>query len=145
MSDIPFIKGQQSIFKFFLDGNEVILNSKSWSCKINVTKITDDVNGEDRSRLDRVVNYFEFSVDCYNRDMKILAAALQDINNDDQSVTPLSKAGGVRIKVLDGSRRAYVCKEMIWDDFDISASERAPRTMSKISFRSRYFTEAKSA
>ena len=145
MSDIPFVKGQQSVFKFFLDGNEVILNTKSWNCKANVTKIADAVNGEERDRLDRVVNYFEISAECFNRDMKVLDAAIKDIENDDQSVTPLDKVGGVRIKVLDGSRKAYQCKELVLDDFDITASERAPRTMSKLTMRCRYFSAVKSA
>lgn len=144
MADIPLVKGQNSVFKFFLDGNEVILNTKSWNCKANVTKIADAVNGETRDRLDRVVNYFEISAECFNRDMKVLDAILSDIDNDDQSVTPLDKAGGVRIKVNDGSRRAYQCKEIVLDDFDLTASERAPRTMTKLTFRCRFFEKVKS-
>lgn len=143
--DIPLIKGQNSVFKFFLNGNEVILNTKSFNVKANVTKIADAVNGETRDRLDRVVNYFEISAECFNREMKVLDAALSDIDNDDQSVTPFDKVGGVRIKVNDGSRRAYQCKELVLDDFDITASERAPRTMSKLSFRCRFFEKVKSA
>lgn len=143
--DVPFIRGQESVFKIFLDGEEIVLNAKSWNAKANVTKIADGVNGEDRDRLDRCVNYFEITVDCFQRDTKLLEAALKDIANDDTAVTPLDKGGGIRIKVRDGSRKAFLCKEIIWDDFDIVASGRADRTMAKLNFRCRYFEAVRSA
>lgn len=139
MSDVPFFRGQESVFRFFFDGAEVLLNAKSWDVKVNVTKIADGVNGEDRDRLDRTVNYFEITADCFQRDTKLLEAALADIDNDDQSVTPLDKGGGVRIKIRDGSKKAFLCKEMNWDDFNVTASGRSDRTMCKVSFRCRYF------
>lgn len=145
MAEIPFLKGQQSVFKFFVDGTEILLNAKSWNVKVNVTKIADGVNGEDRDRLDRVVNYFEISADCFQRDTKLLEAALKDIQNDDTSVTPLLKAGGVRLKILDGSRKAFLCKEMLLDDFDFVASGRADRSMAKVTMRCRYFESVKAA
>lgn len=139
--DVPFYRGQESVFKFFLSGTEVVLNTKSWDVKVNVTKIADGVNGENRDRLDRCVNYFEITCDCFQRDVKLLQAALNDINNDDQSVTPLDKGGGVRINVRDGSRAAFICKEMIWDDFNLVDSGRSDRVMNKVSFRCRFFDQ----
>ncbi len=137
--DVTFFKGQQSVFKVFLDGDELVLNSKSWNVKVNVTKIADGVNGEDRDRLDRVVNYFEISADLFQRDVKVLQGFLKDIKNDDASVFGLAKGGGMRIKILDGSRKAFVCKEMTFDDWDFTASARSDRAMLKVSFRCRYF------
>lgn len=145
MADVPFILGIQSVFKFFIDGKEIILNAKSWSVKANVTKIADGVNGEERDRLDRTVNYFEITADCYQRNTDLLEAAINDIVNDDQSVTPLEKAGGCRLKIRDGSRKAFLCKEIILDDFDINASGRSDRTMVKLNFRCRYFESVRSA
>lgn len=144
MADLLFLKGINSVFKFYLDGSEIVLNCKSWDCKVNVTKISDGVNGEDRDRLDRVVNYFEITADCFQRNMDILQAALKDIQNDDSVVPPLDKAGGIRMKIYDGSKKAYLCKEMVWDDFSMNASGRADRTMMKLTMRFRYFTEVKS-
>lgn len=143
-TDLTFYKGQQAVFRFFFDGTEVVLNSKSWAVKVNVTKIADGVNGEDRDRLDRVTNYFEITADCFQRDVKILQAMLADIANDDQTVPPLDKGGGVRIKLYDGSRKAFVCKEVVWDDFDFGATARADRAMIKVSWRCRYFDEVRS-
>src|ERR1700690_3693041 len=122
MSDVSFFKGQQAVFRVFLDSQELILNTKSWNVKVNVTKIADGVNGEDRDRLDRVVNYFEISADAFQRDVLVLQGFLKDIKNDDASVFGLAKGGGMRLKILDGSRKSFQCKEMTFDDWDFSAS-----------------------
>lgn len=145
MTDIPFFRGQESVFKFFLNGTEVVLNTKSFDVKANVTKIADGVNGEIRDRLDRCVNYFEITCDCFQRDTKLIEALLSDIDNDDTEVTPLDKGGGVRIKVRDGTRKAFICKEIQTDDFNIVNSGRPDRVMAKLSFRCRFFNLATSS
>jgi len=145
MADLPFLRGQQAVLRFFSGSSEVVLNAKNWKANPNVTKIADDVCGEDRSRLDRVVNYWEYSADCYTRDMAALDAFLADVANDDTGVAPLDKGAGVRVAPRDGSRKAYVATEVTWDSVDTNAAGRGDRVMITVTFRSRYYKPAKAA
>lgn len=143
MADLPFIKGLNCKFRFFLDSQEVILNAKTVDIKVNVTEIADPVNGEDRDRLDRVTNYFEIDADCYNRNMDILNQYIKNVANDDSQVPPLDAAGSVRMNLYDGSRAGYLFSEFVWDSFNLSIPERAPRVMQKLRFRCRYLKQVK--
>ena len=50
MSDTPFFRGKDAVFRLFQDGKEELLNAKTWSVKRNTSDGADGVNGEDRDR-----------------------------------------------------------------------------------------------
>ena len=145
MADTSFFTGQQSVIRFFFNGAELRLNTKSWSVKPDVTKINDSVCGEDADRLDRVVNFWSFEADCLQRDLQIFDAYIADVANDNLAVAPLDKGAGVRFKLRDGTKKVYAGREFVFDESSISASGRSDRTGNKITFRCRYFTSVKSA
>src|SRR5258708_17864199 len=124
MSSIDFFAGKDVVLRVFLNGTEVSLNAKTFNVKANVVKSNDGVNGEDRDRLTRYINFFDISANCYQNDAKLLQAMLDDIRNDDSQVSKLAKAAGIRIRVLDGSKAAFVAKELIFDDFDFQSTGR---------------------
>lgn len=145
MADVPFMKGEHCLLQFYFNGAKVILNAKNWNVRVNVTKIADGVGGENRDRLDVSVNYFEFTANCFNRNTALLDAYLADQANNDTGVAPLDKGAGITVKPRDGSKKAYVAKEMCMDDFDLTMGGRVDRVMNQIGFRSRYFTPVQAA
>jgi len=145
MADLPFLRGQQVVLRFFSGSSEVVLNAKNFKVTPNVTKIADPVCGEDRDRLDTVVNSFDFTADCYTRDLAILDAWLAKVVVDDAGVAPSAIGAGVRCAPRDGTRKAYVASDVAWDSVDTNVAGRTDRVMQSVTFRSRYYKPAKAA
>lgn len=137
----PHWSGRNSVFSFYLDDDKCILNTKSWSCKPNVTEVTDDVCGEDRSRLDSTVNFFELQVEGFLSDLKPVIAMLRDIANRDANVLPLRKQAALSIKPNDGSKVAFAASEVTLGAWELSVAGRNDRAMIKIPLRARYFDQ----
>ncbi len=145
MPSVDFFAGKDLVLRVFVNGQEVVLNTKTFNVKANVTKANDGINGEDRDRLTRYINFFDISANCYQNDAKLLQALLDDIKNDDSQVAKLAKAAGIRIRVLDGSKAAFVVKELILDDFDFQSTGRTDKAMMNINMRCRYFDPVQAA
>ena len=138
----PHWSGRQAVFSFYLDNDKVVLNTKSWSCKPNVTEIADGVCGEERDRLDTVTNYYELQVEAFLADLKPVIAMLKDTANRDQNVLPLKKQATLTIKPNDGSKFAFVASEMTLGAWELAVAGRNDRAMIKIPLRARYFDQA---
>ena len=140
MATKPFFSGKDAVLRLFSNGAEVILNAKTWDCGPDVTKVADGVNGEDRDRLQSITNSYSFTADCYMDDAKQIDAMLAWSSNNDAQVAPYDAAAAISIKVLDGSKKAYLAKEVTIDDHRIKQGGRTERVMITINFRARYFT-----
>ncbi|MGL1297109.1 hypothetical protein ACSTKD_00015, partial [Vibrio parahaemolyticus] len=70
--------GKDVRLRLFVQSREVQINAKTWNCKANTTKYVDDVNGEDRSRPGRIINFWEFAFSGYQRDVDAFNAFLAD-------------------------------------------------------------------
>ena len=141
MSDTPFFRGKDAVFRLFQDGKEELLNAKTWSVKRNTSDGADGVNGEDRDRPYSVTNYYELSVTCYQRDVAVLLALLDDQSNDDAQTTPLNKAVGINIRIQDGSRAAFVAKEVTLGAWELNQGGRPDAVMLTVPLRARYFSK----
>jgi hypothetical protein len=141
MSDTPFFRGKDAVLRLFQDGKEALLNAKTWSVKRNTSDGADGVNGEDRDRPYSVTNFYELSVTCFQRDASVLLALLDDQTNDDAQVTPLAKAVGINIRIQDGSRVAFVAKEVTLGAWEFSQGGRPDAVMLTIPLRARYFAK----
>ena len=141
MSDIPFFRGKDAVFRLFMDGRERLLNAKTWSVKRNTTDGADGVNGEDRDRPFSVTNLYDLSVTCYQKDASILLALLEDQANDDADAAPLDKAVGINIRIQDSSRAAFVAKEVTLGAWELNQGGRADAVMLTIPLRARYFSK----
>lgn len=139
MAGTPFFSGKDAVLRLFINGKETILNCKSWDANPNVTKVNDGVNGEDRDRLQVIVNYFEFTASCFMDKAQQIPDVLAYYGNNDAQVTPYDAAAAIQFKLLDGSKAAYVAKEVTVDDIKISNSGRTDRVMLSLNFRARYF------
>src|SRR5438132_13916469 len=127
--DRLFFRGKDARLRFFLDKREMQLNAKTWSAKANTTKYADDVNGEDRSRPGRIINFWEFQFSGYQRDVVAFNGFLFDIANDDAQVEPLIKSVGILIKMIDGTKAAYLATEVTADDPELNQGGRAEAVM----------------
>lgn len=142
--DKLFFRGKDVRLRLFIEKQEAQLNAKTWSCKANTTKYADDVNGEDRSRPGRIINFWEFAFSGYQRDVLVLNQFLFDIANDDAQVEPLIKSVGILIKMIDGTKAAYLATEVTIDDPEINQGGRTEAVMLNGGFRARYFKPVKS-
>lgn len=129
------IYGTNARIVYFQDGNKVVLDAKTWSIKPNVTKNADGVNGEERDRLSRILNYWEVSISCYQRDATVLKQWLADQANEDAQAAPLSKSGGFRLYPRDGTSVAFVISDIVWDDFDLNQGGRDQAVMISLNMR----------
>ena len=136
----PFFSGKDAVLRLFSNGPEVILNAKTWDCGPDVTKVADGVNGEDRDRLQSIVNSFSFTADCFMDDAKQIDAMNAWVANNDAQASPFDVAAAISIKVLDTSKKAYVAKEVTIDDWRVKQGGRSERVMFTLNFRARYFT-----
>lgn len=137
----PHWGGRNAVFSFYQDNAKVVLNTKSWSCKPNVTEVADGVCGEDRDRLDSQVNYYELQVEAFLSDLKPVIAMLADTANRDQNVLPLRKQATLSIKPNDGSKVAFAASEVTIGAWELSVAGRTDRAMIKIPLRARYFDQ----
>lgn len=141
--DKLFFRGKDARLRLMVASNDVQLNAKTWSCKANTTKFADDVNGEDRSRPGRVINFWEFNFSSYQRDLVAFNTFLFDIANDDAEVQPLIKSVGILIKMIDGTKAAYLATEVTMDDPEMNQGGRTEAVMLNGGFRARYFKPVK--
>lgn len=141
--DTPFFYGKDARLRFLIQSAEIQLNAKTWSCKANTTKYADDVNGEDRSRPGRIINFWEFVFSGYQRDVNAFNAFLADIANDDAQVAPFIKSVGILIKMIGGTKAAYLATEVTIDDPEINQGGRTQAVMLNGGFRARYFKPVK--
>jgi hypothetical protein len=143
--DKLFYRGKDVRLRFFIRLRELQLNAKTWSAKLNSTKYADDVNGEDRSRPGRVPNFWEFQFSGFQRDVLTFNEFLFDIANDDAQVEPFIKSVGILVKMIDGTKAAYLATEVTIDDPEINQGGRTEAVMLNGGFRARYFKPVKAA
>lgn len=141
--DKLFFRGKDVKLRFFIGPKELQLNAKTWSAKANTTKYADDVNGEDRSRPGRIINFWEFQFSGFQRDIVVFNEFLFDIANDDAQAEPLIKSIGIVIKMIDSTRAAYLATEVTIDDPEINQGGRTEAVMLNGGFRARYFKPIK--
>lgn len=134
-NNIPFTRGKNVQMKLYNDGNPVIINAKNWSVEQNAVEVADDVNGEIRSRLDLVTNYFQGTVDIYESDEAVMNEIMKQQANDDAFAAPLQQSASIRKRHNDGSKAAYRCKNMKWGPWTSAAPGRTEANMLTLKFR----------
>lgn len=139
MATTPFFSGKDAVMRLFINGAEVILNLDTWDAGPNVTKAADGVNGEDRDRLQTIMNYFELTSKGWMDKAAQIPAVMNYISNNDAQVQPLDAAVALSFKILDGSKLAFVAKEVTIDDWKITQGGRTTRVNFSLNMRARYF------
>lgn len=138
------LRGTDAKIIYFQDGQKVTLDAKTWSIKPNVTKNADGVNGETRDRLSKTLNYYEITIQCYQRTGDLLKKYLEDQANEDTHAAALDKQGGFRLVPRASARESYVITDIIFDDFDLNQGGRADAVMMTLNMRASDMTKTQS-
>lgn len=140
MADTPFWSGKNAKLVFILDNKKVELHPKTWSVKENATIIADDVGGEDRSRLHKIINFYDWNLVCFQKDLKPLVAMLNFDAKIDTQTQPFEVGAGIIIYPNNGTRAGFEGREIMIDDWNFDGNPgRVERGMLTVPFRSRYF------
>lgn len=142
---VPFLRGTKAVIRVFMNTKELVINAKNWTISENAEEISDPVGGEDRDRLDIVTNSYELKFSLYQSDLTVLNALIADRDNDDAAVAPLVKQGGLRMKLSDGTRNAYMFTEMVRKPWTLNMGSRTEAVMVESGFRFRNFKSVQAA
>jgi len=141
----PFWSGKNATVILFQNGKQIIVNVQSWDCKPNVVKAADGINGEDRDRLQTIINYYELNLSCLLSDNSPVQAMIDNQANDDANVLPFDRQIGFKIQINDGSKVAYAATEVFVDDWQLASSGRTDRNKFTLPLRARYFQAVQAA
>jgi hypothetical protein len=108
VNNLPFFRGEHVTLKFYLNGASVLLNCTNWTVETNHTEIAEGINGENRDRLDIVLNYYQATFDVNQNDQTVMNALIADQDNEDAGALPLPKSAAILIRQRDGQKAAYV-------------------------------------
>jgi hypothetical protein len=137
MPNVPFMKGEQCTATFFVGGTKREVLCKSWELSPNVTVITDDVNGESRSRLDKSLNFYDLKLEVFAADTKLLAMFIEEQAAHDAGGQPLDVSSGIGLKPRDGSKFALALTEGVIDAWSFKAPGRTDRATYSVPLRYR--------
>jgi len=140
----PFFRGANVVLKFYHDNRPVYIAAKNWDVEENATEAQDDVNGEDRSRLDKVTNFFSATVDIFQSDQEFMEAYMAAQAEDDAANLPKKQTAAIQIKHRDGTRAAYLLQEVKAGPIKVSNSSRQEAVMLNLKLRFRYWKPVKS-
>lgn len=134
-----FIKGKDSTLVLFIKQVKVAaLDVQEYTVKQDIEKIADDVNGEDRSRPDKVINFFDISLKCFNATgdkLKLLLGYDADLDVNQQPQVDF----GFQLKEIGGGGSQFAGEESVIDDWEWAGGGRKDRSMLTIPLRCRYF------
>jgi hypothetical protein len=134
-----FMKGKGARLALFIGGVKVdAIDVESWDLSEEAEEIKDDVNGEDRSRPDKVINLYKLSLKCFNATSDKLKALLQYDKNLDDNAQPVV-AFGLKLTDEQNGSDQFGLKECVIDAWKWASGGRTARQMLDIPIRGRYF------
>jgi hypothetical protein len=145
MASIPFFRGKDCILKLYQDSQPVYITAKNWNVEENAVEAADDVNGENRSRLDKVTNFYSATVDVYQADVSVIDKIMEAQGPDDDATLPLKQTGAIFIKMRDGTRAVYILKGMKIGPWTMNFSGRTENVMLNLKLRFQFFEKAQSS
>jgi hypothetical protein len=134
-----FMKGKDSVLVLFVKQVKVAaLDVQEYTLKPDIEKIADDVDGEDRSRPDKVINLYDLSLKCFNATADKLVTILDyDVTLDTNEQPQVDF--GLQLKEIGGGTRQFALEECVIDDWEWAGGGRKDRSMLSIPIRGRYF------
>lgn len=142
MPAIPHATGKDYKFSFFINGTPVAeFDIKSFAVTRNVTEVTDDVLGEDRSRLDAITNYFTIDASTFVTTAAQMQALMDEQANEDANGATTVKSFAIILTPRAGSgpKTGFLAKEISLGGWKLDASGRTERSMINYPLRARYF------
>lgn len=142
-TNIPFASGKNHKFVLLLNDDRVPLAPKSWDIEENATEDEDDVNGEDRSRPQKIVNFYSVNITAYVPDTTLLDKMIEYSNHLDLLVGPQESAIGMMVYPNNGTKALFEGSELTIGAWKYASGERRSRSMITIPIKMRYFKKAR--
>ena len=142
MATVPHATGKDCKLAFFINGNPVgEFDARSYSVDRNVTEVTDDVLGEDRSRLDAITNFYSISVSTFVTTAAQMQALIDEQANDDANGATTNKSLAIVLTPRGGSgpKKGFKASEISLGGWKLNAGGRTERMMIDYPLRARYF------
>jgi hypothetical protein len=137
---VDFWSGKDSRVVLMQDDEQVVLDVMNWNCKPNGVKAADGVCGEDRDRLQFIVNFFELTLSCKQSKTEAIAKFIDSQANLDTGASDLQRGVYMLINPLDGTQAAFQATQVTLDDWDLRADGRTERNQLNTPLRARYFS-----
>lgn len=136
-----FIRGRDVKAKIRQNGTPIIAAFKSISIEELADEVADDVNGEERSRFDLVINGYRIVLDGYTPDFALLDSFLADTANADAANAPLVKLVQFTFRLRNGGTVAYRASgnSSARSPFKVDAGDRKGAIMQNVGYRFQYF------
>jgi hypothetical protein len=130
-----FMKGRGAVLTLFIDGRKVdALDVETWDIEEDAEVIADNVNGEKRSRLDKVVNFYRLKLSCFNATADKLKRLLEydeALDNDDQKQVVF----GLKLRDEQGGSDRFKLGGCMIDNWKWASGGRANRSMLDVPIR----------
>jgi len=141
VAQTPFFNGKNVTLIFLRDSKTIHFLAKSMSVKENATLAADDVNGEDRSRFQKIVNGYDIKIDCYMEDVEQLKTLLEETAQLDTRTQPVDKGVGFLVKPNNATRAAFEATGISIDDWEWNLAGRTDRSMLTVPVRAQRFDQ----
>jgi hypothetical protein len=136
------IFGRDVKLRFYQNNVPVTVKAKSITVEQVAEEVNDGVNGDDRDELQTITNYFRITIEAYKESATVLTALLASTKNDDAGITQLNKGVGLSFFYHDGTKAAFIMKEVTLDAWSLNVGGRTDRVMQTVKARARYFDKA---
>lgn len=147
MASTDFISGKHARTRIQLNNAPWEIKVKSCHVRELGTEVTDQVNGENRARFQKLTDGYQVTIQCYDdgQSSALLYNWLQNQTNEDANQPQLPLAGGLRFSYLDGSAGGYVLQGCCLGPLDYDMSGRTERNMGTLTFRAQNFQQVATA
>lgn len=141
-----FISGRHLKSRVYFDGQPWNLKVKSVRVEEMATEVTDQVNGEERARFQKITDGFRVTIQVYeDGGSQLLQNFLTNQANEDAIAPQLALSAGLLFEYLDTTKGGFVFKNCTLDPLEMDATGRTERIMTTIKFRAQYFEQVPSA
>ena len=135
-----FVSGKHAISRLYIKKQPWNVRIKSTRVQEVAEEIADQVNGENRARLQKLTDYYKVTHVCYDDgSSQIITNFILNQQNEDANQPQLPLAGGLVFNYLDGSKGGYAMRVCTLGPLDIDISGRKERTMHTVQYRCQYF------
>lgn len=114
---------------------------KTWNIEEVAVEFADGVNGEQRDRLGKIINYYKFAFDCFEDGAsKTLRNIITNQANQDANQPDLAFAAGILFSYNDASKEAFTLGgQTVLGPLKTGSTGRTERIMHQLTGRATLF------
>jgi len=142
-----FISGKHAQCKVYFNGQPWNIKTETLRWREVAEEIVDDVNGEDRGRLQKLTSHFDIEAVCYDdgTSSQILQNWLANQANEDANLPQLPLSNGIRWNYLDGTAGGIIMTQCCLGPMEQNIGGRKVRVKNTVKWRARYVQKVATA